>query len=640
MSREAYIRATVAVSLTRYFSGIVRNAFISDPTFTREFGVKAEAVISLNGEMQFQRSELLGAVRAAFAPERPELTVADTTGASWTVKIVVEEGRTKVALVQGQKRLWVLHFSFLSPEPDVRVRTFEIEADRVHLPNDRIAHWKAFLNERMPDDDELATIQEDLADTPISVEDAIRDALSNGVVSLEVLVPHSERYYERLVGKHDAQISLDNYISEVAVPHMAELLRWHAKKGIGLAILLGSQPNLSTALGNLNISEEIWAELNVALAKNGDALSRAAAAESGLRNLQPNQELEQGLKQLIERFIADAPTVGVSQFNLLSALFLAIYGQMAHCRIFASKPAFWRKLAALAQAAMAARSIVASDGDAAEPVEWLSTIRIQSYLLQCFVDLRTEPRWVPELGLADQIRNELYGRVWMAATANADIVSGTELGDMLLGTDGDALKTKFELARAFLPGPLEGGSIAMTEINAENLADIHEQLMAPTISAESFSGLVNAAALVRLPPEVAELAADAIARVDYRIPCPDKSLLVPYLLALATVSAVLRSQKLADTLFTLMRTYRAFHPDDLSIEDSFRIAMLACASRPELMDWCKCVGDCVNDLAFARISAEEAERLYSHLTNLCHLVPELWSSCGQAVAALRSLFAR
>jgi hypothetical protein len=30
-------------------------------------------------------------------------------------------------------------------------------------------------------------------------------------------------------------------------------------------------------------------------------------------------------------------------------------------------------------------------------------------------------------------------------------------------------------------------------------------------------------------------------------------------------------------------------------------------------------------------------RLHSHLVQLCHLVPELWSTCGQAEAALQSV---
>jgi hypothetical protein len=75
----------------------------------------------------------------------------------------------------------------------------------------------------------------------------------------------------------------------------------------------------------------------------------------------------------------------------------------------------------------------------------------------------------------------------------------------------------------------------------------------------------------------------------------------------------------------------------LTIEDAFRIAIIACASRSELADWCKCLGDFMVDCAFQPITVEEATRLHSHLVHLCHLVPELWSTCGQAEAALQSV---
>jgi hypothetical protein len=133
------------------------------------------------------------------------------------------------------------------------------------------------------------------------------------------------------------------------------------------------------------------------------------------------------------------------------------------------------------------------------------------------------------------------------------------------------------------------------------------------------------------------MAGDAVARADYHLPYDDKKLLVPHLVGLASAAAVARSRKLADALILLVRTYRHFHPDELTIDDAYRIAITASASRSELADWCKCVGDFMIDCAFQPITTEEATRLHSHLVHLCHVVPELWSTCGQAEAALQSI---
>jgi len=73
---------------------------------------------------------------------------------------------------------------------------------------------------------------------------------------------------------------------------------------------------------------------------------------------------------------------------------MAVYGEMARCRIAASKPPFWRRLAAIGQAALIERCFVASGGDTAKFAEWAKSSRAQSYWLQCLVDLRLEPRWL------------------------------------------------------------------------------------------------------------------------------------------------------------------------------------------------------------------------------------------------------
>jgi hypothetical protein len=104
--------------------------------------------------------------------------------------------------------------------------------------------------------------------------------------------------------------------------------------------------------------------------------------------------------------------------------------------------------------------------------------------------------------------------------------------------------------------------------------------------------LVNAALLVRVPAEMADMAADAITRAEYRLSGLGGDIpVLPYLYGLASLASTTRSQKLADALFTLISKFRQFYPEDLSVAEAFRVAMAAAASRAELSHWCKCVGD-------------------------------------------------
>jgi hypothetical protein len=120
-------------------------------------------------------------------------------------------------------------------------------------------------------------------------------------------------------------------------------------------------------------------------------------------------------------------------------------------------------------------------------------------------------------------------------------------------------------------------------------------------------------------------------------PSREQISVLPYLHGLASLASVSRSHKLADALFVLISKYRQFYSEELTLGEAFRVAMIAAASRAEPSEWCKCVGAFITNFAFQPITTEEAAELHLNVIHLCHLVPELWATCGQAEAALQSL---
>jgi hypothetical protein len=158
------------------------------------------------------------------------------------------------------------------------------------------------------------------------------------------------------------------------------------------------------------------------------------------------------------------------------------------------------------------------------------------------------------------------------------------------------------------------------------------------ITAGCLSKLINSAYLFAIPVELADIAADALIRSDYQVDCGQEKENLPFvLLGLASVAATSRSHKLADALFILLRKYQHLFPAALSLEEAFRIAMIASASRADLSEWRLCVGNFLASRSFDSISEMDAAVLHTQLHQLCHLVPELWASCGQAEAALRAV---
>lgn len=642
MSRRAYLRTSAAIAATSHISRVVRDSLIAETDFRKDFQVTAEAIVSFGKDgVSFQRSVLFDAIKAVFGGTVDAVEVTDTKDSIWKVQIVSDRAPTAVAIVQGEKRFLVTHLALLSQDKQTRIKVFSHQAGEVNLPDDARQSWEAILEQRIPDYDEVGLIQDDFNATPTVTRNAIRDNLASGTISLDVLFPRTAKYYERLVGRCEDGTSFHDYVSEVASPLMRANIAWKALLGYQSALLLTGHAALSLALSNIETEKELLPKVLDWAAARGDAMSRASCIEIGLHRLSSDRSIKEPISKILDTLINNTPAAHIDQFKLMSALFIVAYGEVSFRRVFPSKPPFWRKLAALAQASMIARHFVSMGQDASEVVEWLMSVRAQPFVLQCLVDMRLEPRWFADLALPKQIRNEFIGRVWLAAKLNEEAVASEGLNEKFFGEGDGTLSNRFKLTQAFLPGPLEGGLNSPQEMPQELFDSIKADLSQATITTTSFLALANTAMIYRPSPELGDLAAAAIVRADYRLEIGESQVpLEIVLVALATIAAATRNRGLADAIFVVLRKYRRFYADELSTADAFRVAMMASASREQLLDWARCVGDCMNDIAFQRITPTEANALHSHIVCLCHLVPELWATCGQAEAALQAVMAR
>jgi hypothetical protein len=268
----------------------------------------------------------------------------------------------------------------------------------------------------------------------------------------------------------------------------------------------------------------------------------------------------------------------------------------------------------------------------------MRSVRSADFLLLTYVDLRREPRWVADWALPDQLRNELAGRILVAAVENETTAKLLGVYEALLGDSETSLKEQLDIVQTQLPGPLEGNVSSRMEIPPESLEEIRKKLKSASPDVNSFTMIVNATHLFKIPPDLPELAADAIRRAQYQLDSAgDHGKLALCLIGLAALAAISRNHVLANELFILIRHYRHFFKNELQLDTAFRVGMIACASREGLMEWCKCVGALVSDLGFGELTREEASSLHPLVVALCELVPELWSTCGQGLAAIEAV---
>lgn len=634
---ESSLRSRAAILSLEHFPPLVREALLSDPKFADEYGLSISAVLSIAPGVSFQRTDLFDSVRSAFEG-KADATIADADGETWRIEVQAEEDQTTIALIHDDRRLVGVQLALLSPDGDERLRSFRAEAHRVNLPAEARARTEALLAASPPNADELVALTGDLTDTPIAKQRALEESFSHGSVPFDLFVPRSERYYDRLVGGCTDGQSLSDYIAKTAEPHMRALVERDPFRGYLRALHVSGSQALGIALSKIAIEDADLIRVYEWLVDHGDMMSRAAAVEAGLLRPERSEAVREALLRLLHTIVTPPPVGAVEPYRLSSALFILVYGEMAHTRTLVSKPPYWRRLAALAQASLVARVVMAAGVDTAKFIEFAKTARAQAFLMQCYCDLRVAPRWIPDFAMPSQIKHEFAGRVFHAATVAQDAVVAAGWKGLLLDDVAGGLRNQIDLRQVFLPGPLEGDTASLLEIPEEHLAEVGADLTQPAITASSFSALANSTILFRIPKEVCDLAADALVRADYHLANVDETTpLVPHLLGLATAAAVARNEKLADALFIVVRKYRRLYPEAMTLESAFRVIMHASASRADLHQWCACVGSALTELSFQDMSESDAAGLHAHIVQLCEIVPELWSACGQAEAALRSV---
>ncbi|HHJ18761.1 MAG TPA: hypothetical protein ENJ84_02850 [Gammaproteobacteria bacterium] len=614
---------------------LIRKTLLEKREFREEYGFKVGAVLSFDDSgVSIQRSAFFDAIREILSG-RSELDVTDTEDRVWKLRNEAENRDLPTLVISsGEQRLVLPDFSVLSPDPEVRLRSFSEAASDVNLPASAQNAWRDILSERPLEDDEIDQFYSDFRDTPVHLARSIRSEIEKGQSSVSSLVPPSRRYFERLVGSYDGSETIRDYAAGGGRQLIEQLYAWRPYDGFLFSLFLSSHSALTAEITVGHLENEDLVHVFDFLEKQGDRLSQLGAIEVGFRILPESPEIEPYIISLVKQ-IRDDDTEGSDQgLKLLSALFILVDGELSRTRLMSAEPPFYRRLASLSQAALIHRQLVNSGADSSF-CEWAYSNRGEQYYMQSLADMRLEPRWNPDLAVASQMKADFLGRIMIAAKNYEDNFKDSALHGLIFGAEADSIQSLCDFPHAYYPGPLEGAEDSPNTLPTDLSEAIEEQLTAEEVGVSSFIALVNSAMIFHVDSDQVELAAEALKQANYRLAkLKNKSQLLGILNGLATVAANSRNPPLADELRILLRRYRHDNRYGVSIEEAMRICLVASASHKELMEWREFAGDWLTELAFWDFEGDEGNVLHSHLRCLCHAVPELWVTCARADAAL------
>ena len=633
MLNDRIEHGALEVALLRHFPPGIRISVLEDKAFRDRLGVSVDAVIRFDKiDVSFKRSLLFGAARHLLVGNEISKTLNDTNGRSWTLEF---DGAGKPMRVSSGGRQFLMpDFTCLSADRDERLAWFDREREEWGVNDKRIDGWRAILEARELENEEVDSLLSEFRFTPSYVAAAIIDLLQSRTINISSLVPTDLRYYDRLVGEPAAEVGLKDFVHSVIAQRMQSRLQRNVVSGLKDVLLMSSHPWIPQTIPLGDVPREKVLELYQWLETNGDRFSQVGGIECGLAHVDKLPELEPIIGKMIQHVLSDRSNDKNGRLSLTCSLIVLVESELARTGVCRERPPFWRRLASISHASILERAIIAGGSLPSDFHEWAMGKCGHLYYLQTYIDMRREPRWNPDFISSQQLRAEFVGRIAAAGHANLGKIKTPELLKLFDRNDPNSVQSQLNIPFSFLPGPLEGGIGPAMEVPPEIEANLRIGLEAPELTPKSFAILVNSSLIYEVGSPLAKLAAEGLRRVKHQLrQIKSQEEAFSLLAGLATVAAVTRSGDLAEEVRSLMRFVRRGPGIDISQADTIRITLVTAAAHDDLSRWCEFVGQCLTEFAFEDLSADQARVLRDHILVLRQLEPRLWETTARADAA-------
>ena len=632
MSRAEETRTTMALLALESIPPSLRETLAHDFRIRDNYGVQIETVLTV-GDSDFKApvSAIISAVRTALGGSTRE-TLRDADGNEWSIEPDTKSDQPTLVFVQGEHHVGMHEWLTLAPDRTTRLRCLEALATDVGLPLGACAAWRRILSERSLHGEEVHDFLKDLHHTPHVQEQFLAKSVGTSGLESRLAAPPSRTYFERLVGSPGDSGSVEDHAASGAQERLAELAAWRPYEGFLQSLYVAAHPELSARIRVDGMNSDELVQAFEFILRDGDRLSQLGAIEVGCRVSADRPEVSSALNKLVDLMRADDTTGKNSGFRGYSLLYVLVLSELSTRSQLTGDPPFYRRLAALAQAGVIQRQMVAAGVSLKDSV--FESVAGAAFV-QALVDLRMEPRRHPTLALAERLRSHFLWRVVRATDRYRNEVDADLIRELRHVMGPEQFRRAGDEFVLYAPGPLEASEEDRT-LPAEFAQAIQVQLDTDREATPSdFWALRTSATSFRICRTQADLAANALERSDNQLKnVRSRSELLDTLASLASVAAAARSEQLADTLRRVVRRYRRDADFPITLDEAMQILLVAAASRAEIGSWADFVGDFLTEWAFGDLAEDEGQTVHGYLRRLCDLAPELWATCGSADAAL------
>ncbi|WP_341863842.1 hypothetical protein [Gymnodinialimonas sp. 57CJ19] len=615
----------------------LRRKLVDERSFRQAIGFEAEELVTYGEDVVFARSLFFERVSDAFAIEGGQSEIKDHAGNKWTLsREQISSDRVALKISNAGESFFAAEFFVFLPEASERLKEFDVVLNEHGFPLTGLSEWRALLTERTLTSDELEEFSQDIMKTPIAFLRAFRGKIESGYVSAEDMVPKDIEYFENLSGKGD-ESTLPVLASEVVSKAIGDYLAWDDEGGPRMALLLCSHPAISKVIETSRFANQQLIGLAEWVRDHGDVFSKVGIVEATLLAGHNLPELEIVLGDIVQQIIGLNPEDKSGPLQLMTSFIALVESEVSRTRVLKYWPPFRRRLATFAHAAMLARE-AQERIDTADFSAWTMENHGHRFYLQGLIDLRDEPRWLPDYASPAQLKQELLGRLFNAVGAASGSLPKGPLRDTFDLENPDSRFNRARTIKSSLPGPLEGSVSSLRNPIPQELEAVLDRSLADgKLTAKSITVLINTTGIFQVGSEKADRALEAIKESNFRFAENlGEAERFSFVHGLAEVASRLRSEDLARSVRAVARSHRDESNDDRRYNEEIIICLVAAGAFADFDAWIAFVGDWINELCF-RVEAEAAGDLAYSLQTMCSIEPRLRSKLGAGVAALSSI---
>ncbi|MEJ1339159.1 MAG: hypothetical protein RPU34_15155 [Candidatus Sedimenticola sp. (ex Thyasira tokunagai)] len=623
MTNSDSMRAYMASHVINLFPSLVRAELLSDSKLLEELGLSTDTMVSIGDmDVAFSRRTLFEAIRRAFDNVEEKLFLEDSNSNAWSLCSHPSE-YPAFSLTKGDVQILNDSFWPLCGDLDRRLSIFKKKAKDKSFSKEDLERWEAVLSAPTASDDDVSDFLLDLDRSPSHIEALLRQEFQGPSNKISTLVPDNIRYYERLVGKYCGSKNIEEYCSGELKQYFDSRIESGMTEN---DLLLCMHKSISVVASNGLADEAQYYTMASLAIETCHPILLISCLEIGILKF-PDSSVDL-LKKLFE-CMSSAKTL--ENLRLFCSMAVFVDGELARLQIFKGMPPFYRRLASFSQSALIVK-IGLEEGVVFDKVEeWAAQQRGLYFFCQSFVDLREEPRWLPNYLTEEHFINELYGRV-----NNACQGQGADSCEVVEYLQNELLSGSKLNMQSFLPGPLEGNSTPAVVPN--EISNLLGQHIIGEASLESYRVLINSAPFWKIDDEYLERAVSLLESAQHKLAAVnDKDSVYQVLNGLAQVSCMTRSRKLAASVTTLSRLYRDYIDVDSEPENYLVLGFVAGAAFEDKDGWAEFIGQWCTELAYLPISEDTIIRIEVMLERLCILEPYLYHTCSKALDIFKML---